>query len=341
VNFGLFGGARVSDKPTSGDTGGMSGDSLNLNEYISYVLLAEELGFSNVFMVEHHFTGGGQVSSSIGLLTYLAARTSRIRLGTAVVVLPWHNPALLAESVATLDLLSGGRFDFGIGKGYKQQEFDGFAMDPAEAGERFEETLSFLRRALSSRERFSHSGKFWTFRNVVIEPQPVQTPHPPLWLAANSEASIRRAARDGCNLLLDQISPIDQILERIAVYRDEQKRAGIATPGQVGVTRGMHVVENEPAREQMVRTYATLLDKGGVLKFSGVEGEEGQRRYIASDAPLIGRPEKIIRQVRRLQDGGADVILVADMTGSPEGLRSFAGDVMSAFKSKAALVGAT
>src|SRR6267154_702467 len=261
VKFGLFGGARTSKTAPTGETGGVSGDSLNLNEYISYVLLAEELGFSNIFMVEHHFTGGGQVSCLIGLLTYLAARTTRIRLGTAVIVLPWHNPALLAESVATLDLLSGGRFDFGVGKGYKRQEFDCFAMAPEEAADRFEETLGFLRKALSSRERFSHQGKFWTFRDVVIEPEPVQTPHPPIWLAANSEASIRRAAREGCNMLLDQIAPIDDILLRIAIYRDEQKRAGVAIPGKVGVTRGMHMVETEHARREMIQRFALVLDR--------------------------------------------------------------------------------
>src|SRR5882757_9065940 len=252
MKFGLFGGARVSGAAVAGATGGMSGDSLGLAAYIDYVLLAEELGLSNVFMVEHHFTGGGQVSSSLGLLTYLAARTSRIRLGTAVIVLPWHNPALLAESVATLDFLSGGRFDFGVGKGYKDQEFHGFAIDQAEAPERFEEALGFLRKALGTTERFSHKGKHWSFQDVVIEPHSIQVPHPPIWQACNSEASIRHAAREGFSILLDQISPIDRILERIAIYRDEQKRAEIAKPGQVGVTRGMHIVENDVARQEMI-----------------------------------------------------------------------------------------
>src|SRR5882672_898932 len=152
MKFGLFGGAKVSTSPSTGSTGGMSGDSMSLPEYLNYVVLAEELGFSNLFVVEHHFTGGGQVSSSLGLLTFIAARTSRMRLGTAVVVLPWHNPALLAESVATLDFLSGGRFDFGVGKGYKDQEFHGFAIDQAEAPERFEEALGILRKALGTTE---------------------------------------------------------------------------------------------------------------------------------------------------------------------------------------------
>jgi alkanesulfonate monooxygenase SsuD/methylene tetrahydromethanopterin reductase-like flavin-dependent oxidoreductase (luciferase family) len=211
-------------------------------------------------------------------------------------------------------------------------------MNPAEAPERFEETLSFLRKALSSRDRFSHQGKYWTFRDVVIEPRPVQAPHPPIWLAANSDASIRRAAREGCSMLLDQVSPIDQIIERIGIYRDEQKRAGVEFQGRIGVTRGMHIVDTEEARKEMIEHYALLLDKGRVFKFSGVEGAEGRRRYIASDAPLIGRPEQLISPLRRLADGGADLILLADMSGSTSGLKSFARDVMPAFNPRTALV---
>src|SRR5215471_21107878 len=100
MKFGLFGGARAR--------GGPAGDSYAYHDFINYVVEAERLGFSSVFLVEHHFTGFGQVSASMSLLAYLAACTERIRLGTAVVVLPWHNPILVAEQAATLDLLSNG-----------------------------------------------------------------------------------------------------------------------------------------------------------------------------------------------------------------------------------------
>src|SRR4029079_18497510 len=131
--------------------------------FLDYVTAADELGYSGIFLVEHHFTGQSQVSASLNLLSYLAARTKRLRLGTAVVVLPWHNPVLLAEQVATLDLLSGGRVDFGVGKGYRDSEFDGFAIPKAEATERFDECLDILRKAWTSSGRFSHHGKRWHF----------------------------------------------------------------------------------------------------------------------------------------------------------------------------------
>ena len=121
MQFGLFGGAKSAGE-------GAAGDSIGYRKYIDYVLCAEDLGFHSVFVVEHHFTGVGQLSASLNFLSYLAARTERMRLGTAVVVLPWHNPVLLAEQVATLDLLSNGRLDFGIGKGYRPPEFAGFSI---------------------------------------------------------------------------------------------------------------------------------------------------------------------------------------------------------------------
>src|SRR5213078_2360791 len=147
MKFGLFGGAKSSGE-------GSVGDSLGYRKYIDYVLLAEELGYHSVFVVEHHFTGVGQRWASLNFLSYLAGRTQRMRLGTAVVVLPWHNPALLAEQVATLDLVSNGRFDFGIGKVYRHNEFAGFRIPIEEAEPRFEESVEVMAKAFVSRQRF-------------------------------------------------------------------------------------------------------------------------------------------------------------------------------------------
>src|SRR5258708_2299732 len=125
MKFGLFGGARAR--------GGPAGDSEGYHHFINYVIEAERFGFSSVFLVEHHFTGFGQVSASLNLLSYLAARTERIRLGTAVVVLPWHNPVLVAEAAPTLHLLSTGRLDFGVGEGYRRYAFSGSCIPQEES----------------------------------------------------------------------------------------------------------------------------------------------------------------------------------------------------------------
>ena len=189
MRFGLFGGAaapRLPDVAASGQ---------GFFDFVETNVEAEALGFHSSFVTEHHFTGIGQLSAPLTLLTFIAARTTRLRLGTAILVLPWHNPVLLAEQVATLDLLSRGRLDLGVGKGYRHNEFAGFAMPPDEAEPRFEEVLDVLVRALASEEPFSHRGRFFRFDEVVVEPPPHQRPHPPLWLAAGSAASISACAR--------------------------------------------------------------------------------------------------------------------------------------------------
>src|SRR3954453_19581862 len=130
MRFGLFGSAAA--RRGSGEFDSTEG----YRDFIEYNIEAEALGFQGTFVVEHHFTGFGQVSATINLLTWLGARTRTLRLGTAVMVLPWHNPVLLAEQAATLDLLSGGRLDFGIGSGYRYNEFLGFDVGMDEAREK-------------------------------------------------------------------------------------------------------------------------------------------------------------------------------------------------------------
>ena len=150
-------------------------------------------------------------------------RTTTLRLGTAVMVLPWHNPVLLAEQAATLDLLSGGRLDFGVGKGYRHSEFKGFRIPMEEADARFEEALEVITTAWTSRERFSHHGRFWQFDDIVVEPPPAQKPHPPIWMAAGSDAVDPPVAARGFNLMLDQYASPEALGERIALYRAERE----------------------------------------------------------------------------------------------------------------------
>src|SRR4051812_13726623 len=198
MRFGLFGGGKIGRLNPLGDSHGYQ-------DFIEYIKDADRLGYESLFVVEHHFTGVGQLSASLNLLTYLAAVTRRIRLGTAVVVLPWHNPALLAEQVATLDVLSGGRVDFGIGRGYRKAEFQQFCIPMEEAQERFDECVDFLLKAWTTEGRFSFESKHWHYKDIVVEPEPLQRPHPPLWMAGGSPESITRVANQNFNLLLDQV----------------------------------------------------------------------------------------------------------------------------------------
>ena len=222
MQFGIFGSAQASTQDLGPETG------QGFRDYLDYAVEAEALGYPSSFLVEHHFTGWNQVSATLMLQTALAMRTTTLRLGTAVIVLPWHNPVLLAEQAATLDLISGGRLDFGIGKGYRHNEFAGFRIPLEEAEPRFEESVEVMTKAFVSRERFSHRGRFWQFDDIVVEPPPSQKPHPPFWVAAGSEASIRKAAQRGFNLILDQYASPEVLGQRIALYRAERRPTGFA-----------------------------------------------------------------------------------------------------------------
>ena len=237
MQFGIFGGPAEEGPEPPG---------ASYRRFVDLALEAEELGYDGVYVVEHHFGRRGQLSASLTFLGYLAALTSRIRLGTAVVVLPWHNPVLVAEQAATVDVLSGGRLDLGVGRGYQYPEFAGFQIPIEEAGARADEAMEVIRKAWSSEGSISHHGRYWRFEEIFIEPRPLQSPHPPLWQGAGSPPSIRRAAREGYRLFLDQIGSFELTAERVRIYREEQAACGLPQePGDIAVTRGLLVAPSE------------------------------------------------------------------------------------------------
>src|SRR5712671_7792873 len=239
MKFGLFGSAQAQRGGPDLDSG------QGFRDFVEYNIEAEALGYDSSFVVEHHFTGFGQISASLNLLTFLAARTSTLRLGTAVLVLPWHNPVLLAEQAATIDLLSDGRLELGVGKGYRHNEFASFCIPPEEADERFEEGLALIIKSWTSEERFSHHGKHWHFENIIVEPPTRQKPHPPIWMAAGNPDSIRRVAERGFGLMLDQFASSEAIIERFNLFKAEvEKRGRSFDPMTVAVARAFYVARD-------------------------------------------------------------------------------------------------
>ena len=306
-------------------------------DWLDFNIEAEALGFHSSFSVEHHFTGWNQVSATLMLLMALAMRTRTLRLGTAVIVLPWHNPVLLAEQAATLDLISGGRLDFGIGRGYRQNEFGGFRIPMEEAGPRFEESVEVMLKAWTSRRRFSHRGRFWQFDDIVVEPPPSQKPHPPLWVAAGSEASIRRAANRGFNLILDQYASPEQLGERILLYRAELKAHDRSFhPMQVAVARQCYVAKDKADAEAALKRAAEYTRRTvEVSRLPG--GATGSHVLSYANTPgateanaLYDTPDQICARLEAHRKAGVEYILLT-MHGGKEQLRRFAREVMPAF----------
>ena len=330
MKFGLFCSAQANSNDLGPETG------QGFRDYLDFNVEAERLGFTSSFLVEHHFTGWNQVSSTLMLLMALAMRTTTLRLGSAVMVLPWHNPVLLAEQAATLDLVSGGRFDFGIGKGYRHSEFKGFAIEPEEAEARFEEAIELMSRAWTTRERFSHRGRFWHFEDIVVEPPPAQKPHPPFWVAAGSEASIRRAAARGFNLILDQYASAAQISERIGVYKAERKARGLTfDPAQIAVARQLYVAKDEADKQAaLVRQAAYTQRTVDVSRAPGGKSGSHVLAYVGKkggteENAMYGLPDEIRAVLQDLQKAGADyILLIASGTAQ---LHRFAHEIMPDF----------
>ena len=160
----------------------------SIQEALEQIELADELGFDAAWVGEHHFSRHGLVSGIFPLLGNIAARTKRIKLGTAVVVLPFHNPILTAQEAATVDVISGGRLLFGVGSGYQRQEFEGMGVDVEEARDRFREYLDVIIAAWSGRpeDRMTHKGRFVDVEELWTMPKPLQRPHPPLYVAVST-----------------------------------------------------------------------------------------------------------------------------------------------------------
>jgi alkanesulfonate monooxygenase SsuD/methylene tetrahydromethanopterin reductase-like flavin-dependent oxidoreductase (luciferase family) len=334
MRFGLFGSAQAS----SNELG--KGVGQGFHDYINFNVEAESLGYHSTFLVEHHFTGWSQVSATLNLLTYLAARTTKLRLGTAVMVLPWHNPILLAEQAATLDLLSGGRLDFGIGKGYRHSEFTGFCIPHDEAEARFEEGLEVILKAWSSEGRFSHYGKFWNFENVVVEPAAFQTPRPAIWMGAGSEPSIRKVATRGFNLLLDQFAGPDLLKQRIEFFQSELRAIGRSyNPIEVCVARDLYIAKDRKDKESAIeRLNATRQRTIDVSKAPNQSGGSHILSYAKSGTPdtsstLIGTSEEICDKLAALNEAGVQYVILSVLGGSRSSLRQFAKEIIPSFAS--------
>jgi luciferase family oxidoreductase group 1 len=222
---------------------------------LEQMLAAEPLGYHSVWIAEHHFDDYGLCPAPPVLAAYLAARTSRLRLGMGVSLLPLHHPVDLAEQLAVLDVVSRGRLDVGLGRGGTLQDYRTFGADRAESRARVEEGVALLQRCWAG-EPFDFAGRFHRAERLHVRPRPLQRPHPPLFVAANSEDSVRSAARLGLPTLSSFFVSVDELRARRRVYREEARAAGHDDAAIDALERqswGMRVVHAAPDPDQALR----------------------------------------------------------------------------------------
>src|SRR5579862_5759512 len=179
--------------------------------------IAEEAGFDTATVSHHHFMPGN-MADPLTLLAAVAVRTSTLRIGTGIFQLPIHNPVRVAEQVATIDQLSGGRISLGVGLGWWPLEYDVHGSVFTQRGARMEEALRIL-KLVWTEECTSFEGRFWTFPELTVYPRPVQQPHPPLWIAGVADAAVDRAARLGDAWLCGPVQSFAKAVSCLARYR--------------------------------------------------------------------------------------------------------------------------
>jgi alkanesulfonate monooxygenase SsuD/methylene tetrahydromethanopterin reductase-like flavin-dependent oxidoreductase (luciferase family) len=299
---------------------------------LEQVLWAEQLGYESVWMTEHHFSRHGIVSASLTVLAYLAGVTHTIRLATAVTVLPFHNPIQLAEQAATVDVLSDGRLDLGVGRGYQWGEFHRMNVSMAEADARFLESMQVLTQAWTAVEPFDHQGEFWTFHDMTVLPKPVQVPHPPVWVAASSPRSMARMAQNDWNLLIGQGLTLQQVGEQAAAFRRAVEKTGAAyAPSRLKVARAMYTAPTpEQARREAEAPFMwfkmtsdevgappgrrTELLPDNFARYRGRFATEASFNYqdMADHVILFGSPEQVAERVEALRQAGVESLILGD-----------------------------
>lgn len=216
-----------------------------ITEQIDLMCAAEELGFSSTWAAEHHFGDYGICPSSVLALAAVARQTSTIRLGTAVVVMPFHNPLRVAEELAFVDQLSAGRLDVGLGRGYRQKELSRFGIPLEETRGRFRESLQVLRKAWTE-PRLTHHGQFFDYDDIEARPRPAQQPHPRVWVGSLSPQTFELVGEMGAHLLFTpRFAPDEDIPKQIGEYREAVGAAG-GDPAQhrVGALRFVYCAES-------------------------------------------------------------------------------------------------
>jgi alkanesulfonate monooxygenase SsuD/methylene tetrahydromethanopterin reductase-like flavin-dependent oxidoreductase (luciferase family) len=268
----------------------------------------EQTGYDAVWLAEHHFTGYS-VCPSVHLMgTHVAARTKRLRIGTAVTLAALAHPLRIAEEVALLDVLSGGRVNWGAGRGFERSEFDAFQVPVAESAARFREAVEIVLAAWTS-ERLSFTGKFHSFRDVELLPKPLQRPHPPSWVAATSDDAISWAASRGLSILMDPHSPHGEIARKRELYRGALEAAGFAFAGrELPMARLLAVAEHASEADEIARRGARWT-VGAYIHPQAIAGFRPDAKpdldpveHYLRDVVIQGTPEAVVDQLLRLRE---------------------------------------
>jgi alkanesulfonate monooxygenase SsuD/methylene tetrahydromethanopterin reductase-like flavin-dependent oxidoreductase (luciferase family) len=264
--------------------------------------IMDRTGYDAVWLAEHHFSSFSVCPSVHMMATVAAARTQRLRIGTAVSLAPFYHPLRLAEEVALLDVLSGGRVNWGAGRGFSRGEFAAFGIPMEESAPRFRETVEIVLRAWRE-DRFAHSGEYFQFDPVEVLPKPVQQPHPPVWMAATSESAIDWAASRGFSILMDPHCTRAELAAKRGRYGEQMAAAGFSAAGRdIPMARLIAVASTAERAAEIARRGAAWT----VGSYAGrAPGDRDPVDRYVEDVILHGTPESVLDQIQALQETAA------------------------------------
>jgi len=234
-------------------------DLQTYQEELSVADKAEDYGFDSLWSLDHHFTGYVMSPDPCQLLSYMAGRTKKIQLGTAVIVLPWHDPVEVAEKIALLDLVSGGRTIFGFGRGAATVEYAGFRIPMDESRERFVECADIIRRGLTQ-ERFSYEGKYYRIPDIQIRPRPISHPETRFYASSVSPESAEIMAKMGFGVLIIAQRSWEDTAADYRRYVATAQASGIAPRPPIGLFNVLVSDDAQEAEDLAQRYIGTLFD---------------------------------------------------------------------------------
>jgi len=275
--------------------------------------IMDRTGYDAVWLAEHHFTGYSVCPSVHMMAMQVASRTKRLRIGTGVSLAAFYHPLRLAEEVALLDVMSGGRVNWGAGRGFDPVEFRAFGVRVEESGKKFHEAVEIVRAAWTA-ERLNWSGEYFRFEDIEVLPKPLQQPHPPIWLAAGSEGSVRWSGKRGYSIMLGPHSTFAENAGHFGLYCDEMRENGHSVEGRdIPMARFVAIGRTDAEAEEIARKGSGFLTNAYMNASKATRPEsEDQRiltmeesakieRYI--DSVIIhGTPERVVDKLHELQE---------------------------------------
>ena len=282
---------------------------------LEHVRTARDLGFDCVLAGQHYLSYPLQMLQPLPLLARLAAEAGDMRIGTGILLVPLLHPVDIAEQIAALDTISGGRFIFGVGLGYEKEEFDAFGINLEDRAGRFEESLEIIKR-LWTEDEVSFEGEHFNIRNLKPSAWPLQKPYPPVWIAANGNRPIRRAARLGDVWFANPHAKFATLERQMSIYNSAVERSDKERPADVVFCREGFVASSRadalrlagPALEARYQAYTK---HGQDQQLPPGDRFDMPFDQLVEDRFILGDPDYCVEQIRRYEDLGFNYFILA------------------------------